>query len=228
MNPFEIRARGNAEADVFVYGDIGASWFEESITAAKFVRDLQNVDAKTINVRINSFGGAVSDALAIYNALQRHPAQVNTFVDGVALSAASLIAMAGKTVTMAENGVLMIHGPRAMASGTAQEMREAADVLDKFAQAMAPSYASKTGKSSSEMLALLTDGADHWYTATEAQAAGFADEVSAAIPVEASFDLRRYRSAPAAAAAFSRSITMPGTTQTAAATPAAQPHEPNI
>ena len=225
MNPFEIRARGNAEADVFVYGDIGASWFEESITAAKFVRDLQNVDAKTINVRINSFGGAVSDALAIYNALQRHPAQVNTFVDGVALSAASLIAMAGKTVTMAENGVLMIHGPRAMASGTAQEMREAADVLDKFAQAMAPSYASKTGKSSSEMLALLTDGADHWYTATEAQAAGFADEVSAAIPAEASFDLRRFRSAPAAAAAFSRSITMPGTTQTAAATPAAQPHE---
>jgi len=119
---FEIRAKGNSAADVFIYGDIGSSWDEESVTAAKFVRDLQNVDATTINVRINSFGGAVSDALAIYNALNRHPATVNSFVDGVAISAASLIAMAGKTVTMAENAVMMIHGPSAMAAGNVNTM----------------------------------------------------------------------------------------------------------
>lgn len=223
MNAFEIRARGNAEADVFIYGDIGASWDDESVTAAKFVRDLQNLEVKVINARINSYGGAVPDALAIYNALQRHPATVKTYVDGIALSAASLIAMAGETVTMAQNGMLMVHGPWAMAQGNAQELRERADILDKYAQAMAPSYASKTGRPTAEMLALLTDGEDHWYTAEEAKAAGFADEVSAAITVQAGFDLHRYRSTPAAAAAFSRSHTMGDHTTTAAVTPAAQP-----
>ena len=220
MNTFEIRAKGKTEADVFIYGDIGASWDEESVTAAKFVRDLQNVDAQTINVRLNSYGGAVSDALAIYNALARHPATVNTHVDGVAISAASLIAMAGKTMTMAENAMLMIHGPMAMAGGNAKDMRAMADVLDKYAQAMAPSYAAKTGKPAADMLALLTDGVDHWFTASEAKDAGFADEVSAAIPVAASFDLRRFRGVPAAAAAFQRSMTMPEITP-AAPTPAA-------
>lgn len=209
MGTFEIRAKGNAEAEILIYGDIGASWNEESVTAAKFVRDLNALDAKTINVRLNSYGGAVSDALAIYNALARHPATVNTHVDGVAVSAASLIAMAGKKVHMAENAVMMIHGPIAWAGGNASDMREMADILDKYAQAMAPSYAAKTGKPASEMLALLTDGEDHWYTATEAQAAGFADEITAAIPVEASFKLDRYRGIPAAAAAFSRSMNMP-------------------
>ena len=209
MQTFEIRAKGNSEAEILIYGDIGASWNEESVTAAKFVRDLNALDAKTINVRLNSYGGAVSDALAIYNALARHPATVNTHVDGVAVSAASLIAMAGKKVHMAENAVMMIHGPIAWAGGNASDMREMADVLDKYAQAMAPSYAAKTGKPASEMLALLTDGEDHWYTATEAQAAGFADEITAAIPVEASFKLDRYRGIPAAAAAFSRSMNMP-------------------
>lgn len=220
MNTFEIRAKGKTEADVFIYGDIGSSWDEESITAAKFVRDLQNVDAQTINVRLNSYGGAVSDALAIYNALSRHPATVNTHVDGVAISAASLIAMAGQTLTMAENAMMMIHGPMSMAGGNASDMRQMADVLDKYAQAMAPSYAAKTGKPVADMLAMLTDGVDHWFTASEAKDAGFADQVSAAIPVAASFDLRRYVGVPAAAAAFQRSITMPELTP-AAPTPAA-------
>lgn len=226
MQTFEIRAKGNAEANVFIYGDIGDSWSEESVTAAQFVRDLQNVEAQTVNVRLNSFGGAVPDALAIYNALARHPATVNTYVDGVALSAASLIAMAGKTVTMAENAVMMIHGPWNMAVGNAAQMREAADVLDKFAQAMAPSYAAKTGKPVEDMLALLTDGTDHWYTADEAKDAGFADEVSAPMEIAASFDLRRFGAVPAAAAAFMRSSTMLDNNTPAAPTPAAQPAAP--
>ncbi|MEO8134843.1 MAG: ClpP-like prohead protease/major capsid protein fusion protein [Betaproteobacteria bacterium] len=205
--PFSIQAKTDrpSEADIFIYGDIGASWNEESVTAAKFVRDLQNVDAKVLNVRINSYGGSVSDALAIYNALARNPGTVNTFVDGVAVSAASLIAMAGKTLTMAENAVMMIHGPIAMAAGNAQTMREMADILDKYAQAMAPSYAAKTGKPAMEMLALLTDGEDHWYTAAEAKAAGFVDEISAAVKVAAQFDAVQLCGIPAAAAAFFRS-----------------------
>lgn len=221
--PFEIRALSATETDVFIYGDIGPSWNEDSVTAAQFVRDLQNIDAKTINVRINSVGGSVRDALAIYNALTRHPATVNTHVDGLAASSASLIAMAGETAYMAANALLMVHGPMAMAEGNSNTMREAAAILDKFAQAMAPSYASKTGKPVAEMLALLTDGVDHFYTATEAQAFGFTDEITAAVEVMATFDLSRFRGVPAAVAAlFSKENTMPqaNTTTAAAPTPA--------
>lgn len=223
--PFEIVAAGEDAVDVLVYGDIGG-WAEESTSAAKFVRDLQTVKAKTLNVRINSYGGSVSDALAIYNALRRHPANVNVAVDGVAVSAASLIAMAGERTTIAENGLLMIHGPIAMAAGNAVTLREMADVLDRYARAMAPSYAAKTGQPVADMLALLTDGEDHWYTASEAHAAGFVDDIAAAAPVEASFDLGRYRGVPAAAAAFQRSMNMPDKPTPAAAPTAATPHQP--
>lgn len=225
IGALEIMAKGEREANILVYGDIGDPFAEDSVTAAKFVRDLQNVKAEQINVRINSFGGVVSDATAIYNALRRHPANVDTFVDGVALSAASLIAMAGRTMTMAGNAALMIHGPHAMARGNAQQMRKAADTLDIFAQMMAPSYAAKTGKPTADMLALLTDGVDHWFTAAEAKAAGFADAITEAVPVTAQFDLQRFGAVPAAAAAFTRSNTMPDITPAAQPT-AAQPQLP--
>jgi ATP-dependent protease ClpP protease subunit len=75
----EIRALAGKQdtAEVMIFGDIGASWDDKSVEAATFVRDLQNVDAKTLNVRINSRGGSVYDGTAIYNALKRHPATVN-------------------------------------------------------------------------------------------------------------------------------------------------------
>src|SRR5689334_4272188 len=82
----EIRAKAGADvAEVMIFGDIGSSWDDKSVEAAQFVRDLQNIEAKTLNVRINSRGGSVYDGTAIYNALKRHPATVNVSVEGVAL-----------------------------------------------------------------------------------------------------------------------------------------------
>lgn len=201
----EIRALAGRQdtAEVMIFGDIGASWDDKSVEAATFVRDLQNVEAKTLNVRINSRGGSVYDGTAIHNALKRHPAMVNVSVEGVALSIASLIAMAGDTITMPENSLMMIHAPWTIAIGNASEMREVADVLDKMSAAIATSYSSKSGKSNEDVLALLTDGKDHWYTAAEAVEAGFADEITAAVEAKAQFDLSHFRGAPAAAAAFS-------------------------
>lgn len=234
-SPFEIVAAGaedgSQDAEVRVYGDIGASWDSESTTAADFVRALADIKAKRINVRINSYGGSVSDALAIYNAMQRHPSTVNTFVDGVAVSAASLIAMAGKNVTMAANALMMVHGPMAMAIGNATDMRETADILDRFAKAMAPSYAAKTGRPVAAMLSLLTDGEDHWYTATEAHAAGFADHVSAPIAAQASFDLSRFRGGKpqaARAALPERSTTMSNTANAPAAGAGTAPQDTTV
>lgn len=194
----------NDTAEVLIYGDIGESWWGESITAQKFVKDLQAVDADYLDVRINSYGGSVSDGLAIYNALKRHKALVNVHIDGVAVSIASLIAMAGDTVNMAENAMLMIHAPWGGAVGNAKDLREYADVLDKFAEAMVSSYAAKTGKDNADLLALLTDGVDHWYSAAEAVAEGFVDQITEAVAIAAALPRDRFSNLPAAAAAFIR------------------------
>lgn len=179
---FDLRpsAAGGAEYDLMVHGDIGESfWSDESVSAKRVVGELKALpkNVQTINIRINSFGGAVSDGLAIYNALREHSARKVTIVDGVAISAGSLIAMAGDVIKMPATSLMMIHAPSSAAWGNAKEMRRSADVLDKFSEAMLGAYARKTGKSEDEIRTLLTDGEDHWYTAQEAVDAGFADEI---------------------------------------------------
>lgn len=192
-------------ADILIFGDIGESWWGESVTAKSFLEELSALDADTITVRINSFGGSVADGLAIYNALKRHPAHVTTVNEGAAMSIASLILMAGDTVEMGENTLLMIHAPWTYAGGNSVELRATADMLDKWAQAMSSSYASKSGRPVEEMLALLTDGQDHYYTAAEAQAEKLIDNIVAAVPVAAMAmagdGAARYRALAAAKAA---------------------------
>lgn len=223
---YSVRASARPRAaELFIFGDIGESWWGESVTAAEFVRELAAIDADEITVRINSYGGSVTDGLAIYNALRRHPANVIVSIDGVAASIASLIAMAGDEVEMAENALMMVHAPWGGVLGNAVDMREFADVLDRYAQAMSTSYAAKTGRPVEEMLALLTDGEDHWFTAAEAQDAQFVDSVTAAVPIAASLDLSRFKSLPAAAAAFS--MEQPKMTEATKPTAAAKP-EPAV
>lgn len=187
---YDIKARANASgeqtAEVFIMGDIGESWWGESVAAVDFVKEIAALDVSALTVRINSYGGSVSDGLAIYNALRRHKATVTTAIDGVAMSIASLIAMAGDEVEMAENAILMIHAPWGGLYGNSKEMRDYADVLDKMAGAMATSYAARSGKSIEDMLALLTDGEDHYYTADEALAEGFVTTTTPALAIAAS------------------------------------------
>lgn len=194
---FQIKARSARKdtAEVLIYGDIGESWDAESVTAAQFVRDLQALDAPNLTVRINSFGGSVPDGLAIFNALRRYPGTVAVHVDGLAASIASLIAMAGDTVSMAENAQLMIHAPWSGAVGNAADLRATADMLDRFAQAMVSCYARLPAE---QAQALLTDGEDHWFTATEALAAGLVDEITAAQRAAARYRHNRFTAASAA------------------------------
>ena len=203
-------------AEIYIYGNIGDRWNEDGVIAADLVREIAALDADTITLRINSYGGSVTDGLAIYNALKRHRAQIDVQVDGVAISCASYIAMAGDTVTMAENAQMMIHAPWGYAVGNAAELRDQADLLDRYAGAMAHAYSSKSGMSTDDVMATLLEGADHWYSADEAVAAGFADTVGAEVAVAASlahsFDLSRFRQAGA-----------PSATNRAPA-PAAMPH----
>lgn len=174
-----VAADGSAY-ELLIYGDIGDSWWGESVTAQSVAEQLNALDksVSTINVRINSYGGSVADGLAIYNALKRHPATKAVTIDGVAMSSASLIAMAGDTVSMPPTSILMIHAPWGGCMGNAKEMRQYADVLDTFSEAMADAYVRKSGKSREDILSLLQDGDDHYYTGEEAVAEGFADAVS--------------------------------------------------
>ena len=213
-----------AASEILIYGDIGQSWWEDTVSAAQFVKDIAAIDAAHITVRINSIGGSVPDGIAIYNAIKRHAATVTTVVDGMALSIASLIAMAGDTVQVAENAVFMVHAPWTYAGGNAVALREQADMLDTWAAAMATSYAAKTGKPQADMLALLTDGKDHWYTAAEAVEMGFADQAVAASPeaiqASASFNLSRFsQGVPAAVQARLNPAAAAATTPVAQAIP---------
>ncbi|MCC6824008.1 MAG: ATP-dependent Clp protease proteolytic subunit [Verrucomicrobia subdivision 3 bacterium] len=227
---YSIRARAAQPraAEVLIYGDIGESWWGESVLAKDFVQEIAALDVDELTVRINSYGGSVSDGIAIHNAIKRHPAHVTVSIDGVAASIASLIAMAGDSVEMAENSLLMIHAPWGAAMGNSADLRDFADMLDTWAEAMATSYAAKTGRPVAEMQALLTDGEDHWYTAAEALAEKFIDATVAALPLAASFDraalAHRFRSlpaqpaesGPAAAAAPLKEKSMPEKTTAAA------------
>ena len=200
-------------AEVLIYGNIGDRWNEDGVVASELVRDLSALQADTINLRINSYGGSVPDGLAIYNALRRHKAAVNVFVDGVAISCASYIAMAGDTITMAKNSQMMIHAPWTFAYGNSNDMREQADILDRYAKAMASAYADKSGKTYEDALALLTDRKDHWFLADEAKAEGFADEVGEEVAVAASlassFDLSRFKAAAPTAACAPQQVPQP-------------------
>lgn len=226
---YSIKAKGNKHAEVMIYGDIGESWYEESVTAKQFIKEISALAVDDMTVRLNTRGGSVGDGVAIFNALKRHQAKIKTVVDGIALSIGSLIAMAGDTVEMASNAMMMIHGPMAGAFGFASDMRAAAEMLDKFAEAMATSYAEKTGKSVDEVMAWLGDGADHWFSAEDAQAEGLIDSIGAAMPVTAQFDLSHFTTMPAAAGIFNKpqEIPMAATTEPVrAAASAPQPASP--
>lgn len=210
-----------AAPEVLIYQDIGDSWWsEDPITAAKFRDDLQAINASDITVRILSGGGSVHDGLAIYNALKAHPARITTINDGWCASIASLIFMAGDVRVAAANSVLMVHAPWTYAEGNADSLRKTADVLDAWARAMATSYAEATGRTQADMLALLTDGIDHYYTADEAVAQGFATQVGDASPMAAQASAHITR-ALAAMAQRKPQVSPPAAQQ-----PAAQPQEP--
>lgn len=226
MTFYKIKAKGNKAAEINIYGDIGESWWGESVTAKQFVKDLAALDVDNLTVRINSIGGSVSDGIAIYNAIKRHKAATTVAIDSMALSIASLIAMAGDTVEMADNALMMIHAPWTYASGNSVDMREAADVLDKFAEAMSSSYAQKTGKTTEAVMSWLTDGVDHWFTAAEARAEGLIDTITGALPIAASFDLSRFNNVPAAAGIFNKPPTKENIMPTPVATQPAATEKP--
>jgi ATP-dependent protease ClpP protease subunit len=174
-----VRALSNSTAELLIYGEIGDNWSGTSVLAQDIVARLNALQGvQEITVRVNSAGGSVSDGLAIYNALRRHPARKRVVIDGVAASIASVIAMAGDVISMPRTALLMIHAPWCVnAEGNAAALRQLATLLDGWAAAMREAYVAKSGMVTAEIAALLEDGQDHWFTADEALELGLIDEV---------------------------------------------------
>ena len=187
---YTIRAR-NSGTEVLIYDEIGAY----GITAKGFLAELGAlpVDA-SIDLRLNSPGGSVFDAVAIYNALKRHPGEITVWIDGIAASAASYIAMAGDTIVMPENAFLMIHDPSGLVMGTAEDMRATAEALDKVKGSLIQGYAAKSGKTDEEIAALMA--AETWLDAQDALDLGFIERIAEPVKLAASFDVARFRNAP--------------------------------
>jgi len=187
---YTIRARTSG-AEVLIYDEIGAY----GISAKGFLAELGALpDGAPIDLRLNSPGGSVFDAVAIFNALQRHEGTITVWIDGIAASAASYIAMAGDEIIMPENAFLMIHDPSGIVMGTAADMREMAATMDKIAGSMIRGYAARSGRSEEKIAALMA--AETWLDAKDALDLGFIDRIAEPVKLVASFNVARFRNAP--------------------------------
>jgi ATP-dependent Clp protease protease subunit len=207
---FEVVAKGD-EAEVFLYDAIvsteaEAEWFG-GVAPESFVKALRAIDAKTINLRINSPGGSVFAARAIEQALRDHPAKVIAHIDGLAASAATFIAMAADEVVMGKGALFMIHKAWTGMYGNADDMRAEADLLDKIDGTLAGTYAERTGKTADEVAAWMA--AETWFTADEAVEAGFADRVAESASAKTEWNLSAYAKAPQQAPADEPAPTAP-------------------
>lgn len=169
---FHYAVKNSADAgEIYIYGIIGADWWTgQGNTAKSFLRDFKQLEEKynTIHVHINSPGGDVWEGIPIANAIRASKKDVHTWVDGIAFSMGAIIAIAGKTVHIASNGLLMIHNASSLAWGNAKDLRKAADELDKYDSALAQTIADKTGLPIDDVKSKWMDYSDHYFTASEA------------------------------------------------------------
>ncbi len=183
---FRMQAKEDQTADIYIYDEIGG-W---GISARRFTEDLISLgNLSHINLHIHSPGGEVFDGIAIYNQLKNHSATITVFIDGLAASMASVIAMVGDTVIMPKNAMMMIHKPWGVSWGDANDMREYADLLDKLENVLIPAYVAKTGKTTEEITAMLEQ--ETWLDGDECVEHGFADKVIEPVKAMASLTSKR-------------------------------------
>ena len=186
---YKITAKTN-RAEILIYEQIGQNWFDEGISAKKFVTELNALDVEIIDLYINSPGGNVFEGNSIYNALVRHKAKINVTIDGVAASIASVIAMAGNTITMPENALMMIHDPSALVMGTSSDMARMIKALDRIKVGFISAYQTHTDKSEDEIDEMMQN--ETWMTASEAVEAGFATDMIEPVKMAANFEAFKY------------------------------------
>lgn len=170
-------ANDDDESTINIYDIVGDDWWKGAGMTAKIVASvLRKNKGKPVTVNINSPGGDFFEGLAIYNLLKEHDSDVTVRIVGMAASAASVVAMAGDTIKIAEAGFFMIHNAWACICGNKNDMREYAAVLEQFDESMVALYAKKTGNDADEIRDMMNKG-DTWISGTDAVANGWATQL---------------------------------------------------
>lgn len=182
---FKAALQADGVFELLIYEDIGEDWWSGGGVTAKLVK--QKLDGaasyNSVSVRINSPGGDAFEGVAIYNVLRALKKPINVHIDGIAASAASIIAMAGDTITMGPNTMMMVHNAWTICAGDGDDMRKCADTLDKISVSIGQTYVVKTGKTADEIKAIMD--AETWMGAQECVDEGFATAIAEAAEGEA-------------------------------------------
>lgn len=170
---------GADAACVLLYGEIGDSGWDGQNSSAEIVRELMELEGqyKNIDFRINSEGGEVYSGIAIVNAIKNSSANITMYIDGIAASIASIIALCGKPLKMSKYAQIMIHSIQSGAYGTASDLSEVINNIKSLEDTLAQLISDKCGKPKEDIISLYFDGKDHWLTAQQAFDMGLADEI---------------------------------------------------
>ena len=184
---WKFKNNADGEAELLLYGEISdASWYGDEVTPKKFADDLAACGGKNLTVRVNSPGGDVFAAQAIYNQLKAYSGKVTVKIDGMCASAATVIACAGEMVIMPSNTIYMIHNPKSAMLGyyDAVQLGKVSDRLTTVKQTIVNVYMGRVGNALSEVQVKHKMDSEEWMTADKAKEYGFVDEIADEIPIE--------------------------------------------
>jgi len=185
---FNIQGKAtDAVAEVYIFDEIGAY----GITAQDFISEMKEYKDTPVNLRINCIGGDVFDGMAMYNIIKKREAKTTAYIEGIAASMGSVIALAADEVIMAENSLFMIHNAWGGAMGEAEDMRKTASILEKISGEIANIYERKTRLSLNRIIEMMDK--ETWLNANEAYELGFIDLISDSIKVAAKYDVSKFK-----------------------------------
>jgi len=187
-NWYNIKAEASSKsADVYIFDEIGTF----GLTAQSFIQEIKSYKDTPMSLHINCVGGDVFEGMAIYNVLKKRTASTTVYIEGIAASMGSVIALAGDEVVMAENSLFMIHNAWGGAMGEATEIRKTAALLDKISGEIADIYTKKTNLPYNRVKEMMDE--ETWLSADEAYNLGFIDSISDAIKVAAKYDVSKFK-----------------------------------
>tara|TARA_R100000654_G_scaffold6055_2_gene16178 strand:- start:5434 stop:6468 length:1035 start_codon:yes stop_codon:yes gene_type:complete len=184
---YNIKNKAGKTADVYIFDEIGTY----GVTAQEFINDIKDLKDLPLNLRINSLGGDVFDGMAMYNVIKRREAKTTVYIEGIAASIATIIALGADEVVMAENSLFMIHNAWGGTMGEAKDMRKTAETLDKISGELTDIYRKKTGLSYDVLSEMMDE--ETWLNAEEAFELGFVDTISDSIKVAAKYDVSKFK-----------------------------------
>ena len=186
MQKWKMKVLNDGKAEIFIYSDIGYDWWEDKSTAQLFAEELKNLgDVSSIDLHINSNGGDVFDGQAIHTLIKNHKGFVTAYIDGLAASIATVIAMGADKVIMPKNAMMMIHNAWTGLYGNANDLRKMADDLDHINDTIVHTYLTKVKDKTDEATIRDLMNKESWLNAEECLSLGLCDEVSEPVKMAA-------------------------------------------